>query len=92
MARETSLGAATLGVDHGGQLLGERGVKLDLLALGRVDEAQVGGVQGQPRRRDLTGPIRAVDRVSQHGVAQEGEVDPDLVRSTGAELRLHDGQ
>ncbi len=67
---------------------GQRGVKLETLAGDRVHERQVVGVQGKARGHErLQFPI-AVHRISEHRVAQRGEVDAHLMRSAGAQFRF----
>ena len=56
-----------------------------------VDETEQRRVQRQPSGCDRVGRWIAIDRVPQHRVAQEGEVDPHLVGAPGSELRFHQG-
>jgi hypothetical protein len=57
-------------------------------ARGRVDEAELRGVQGETGDLDRVALGLAVDGIAEHWMFQEREVDPDLVRAAGAELGL----
>lgn len=54
-----------------------------------VDETERCRVQRQTSGRDRVGRGIAVDRVSEHRVAQVGEMDAHLMGAPGSELRLH---
>jgi hypothetical protein len=56
-----------------------------------VNQAEVRGVQRDARHGDGVLLLAAVDRVSEHGVTEVGEVHPHLVRASRAELGADEG-
>ena len=71
-----------------GQLDGERRLEGHRAPVRRMDESELTGVQGQPRRA-VAAP--AVHRVADHRVSGVGEVDADLVGPAGAQPDLQLG-
>ena len=80
------------GGGEGAGKVGRHGrVELERFAGARVDQPKMGGMEGQARDRHRVLALGAVDGVAEHGVAKRGEVDANLVRTAGPELRLDEG-
>lgn len=70
---------------------GERRAEFKFAAVYRVQKAEAAGVQREPAvgPARMSGPFRLVAGIAQHGVAQLGEVDANLVAPTRFESHAH---
>src|SRR5579862_3592091 len=89
------------GIDDAHQVLGQGAFEAETLSRSRLREAQGSCVEGlapealeglppdRAQPRPAFGCDPAIDRVAQQGMADGGQMDPDLMGAAGGEPALH---